>query len=142
MVVMKPLPQSDRAIVLRTSCSDAAAWDAIRLAIETPVDGFFAYVNFVDDTEYEGITKEQVLELFRQCSGDTFVIVADDASMAGEHPLRVIDLVTEPGREFRAVPSAVQAIENNLSISNMDFAEFAESVDADGVFRQFPSPGR
>jgi hypothetical protein len=41
-------------------------------------------------------------------------------------------------RIFRAIPSTVQSIENNLSIANMDFEEFAESVDADGVFRGFP----
>jgi len=42
------------------------------------------------------------------------------------------------GREFRAVPSQIQAIENNLSIANMDFEEFAESADESGVFRGFP----
>jgi hypothetical protein len=31
----------------------------------------------------------------------------------------------------------VQSIENNLSIANMDFAEFADSVNEDGVFRGF-----
>jgi hypothetical protein len=31
----------------------------------------------------------------------------------------------------------VQAIENNLSISNMDFAESAGAVDEDGVFCGF-----
>jgi hypothetical protein len=40
--------------------------------------------------------------------------------------------------EFRAVSSPVQGIENNLSIANMDFEEFAEAVDEDGVFRGFP----
>jgi hypothetical protein len=35
------------------------------------------------------------------------------------------------------VPRQVQAIENNLSIANMDFFEFADSADADGVFRGF-----
>jgi hypothetical protein len=29
-------------------------------------------------------------------------------------------------------------IENNLSIANMDFEEFAENVDDDGIFRGFP----
>jgi hypothetical protein len=29
-------------------------------------------------------------------------------------------------------------VENNLSLVNMDFVEFAESVDPDGVFRGFP----
>ena len=136
---MKPLPPSDRAYVLRTSFSDFAAWAAIRLAIETPVDGFFAYVRFVDDPAYEGTTRQQVMDLFLEQPDHSFVIVADATSMTGaEHPLLIIDLRREPGREFRAIPSAVQGIENNLSIANMDFAEFAEGVDADGIFRSFP----
>jgi hypothetical protein len=43
----------------------------------------------------------------------------------------------EPGREFRAVPRAVQAIENNVSLANMDFDDFANAVDDDGIFRGF-----
>jgi Domain of unknown function (DUF6924) len=31
----------------------------------------------------------------------------------------------------------IQAIENNLSIANMDFAEFADNAGANGVFREF-----
>jgi hypothetical protein len=51
-----------------------------------------------------------------------------------------VDLYTEPECEFRAIPSQIQGIENNLSIANMDFAEFTDSVDEDGVFRGFPRP--
>jgi hypothetical protein len=47
----------------------------------------------------------------------------------------------EYGREFRAIPTAVQSIENNLSIANMDFEDFAEAVDEDGVFRGFQETG-
>jgi hypothetical protein len=42
------------------------------------------------------------------------------------------------GREFRTIPSKIQGIENNLSIANMDFEEFANTVDERGVFRGFP----
>jgi hypothetical protein len=59
------------------------------------------------------------------------------AVLQPDHPLLVIDLQGEPGREFRAIPSQIQAIENNLSIANMGFEEFAEAVDASGVFRGF-----
>jgi hypothetical protein len=31
-------------------------------------------------------------------------------------------------------------VENNLSIANMDYSEFADEVDPDGVFRGFPKP--
>ncbi|MGC4896997.1 DUF6924 domain-containing protein [Micromonospora sp. DT31] len=40
-------------------------------------------------------------------------------------------------RPFRALPRQVQAIQNNLSLANMDYIEFATSVGADGVFRGF-----
>ena len=54
-----------------------------------------------------------------------------------DSPILVIDLYTEVGREFRALPRTIQAIENNLSIANMDFREFADSTDSDGIFRDF-----
>ena len=55
-----------------------------------------------------------------------------------DHALLVLDLLEESaGGEFRAVPSAVQSIENNLSIGNMDFDDFATAAGDDGVFRGF-----
>lgn len=136
---MKRLPQSDKALVLRTSFSNPAAWVAIRAEIEARVGGeFVAYVTFVDDPAYANLTKQDVLSLVRSRSNDAFIVVADEVAMsAADHPLLIIDLGSQPGNEFRAVPSTVQSIENKLSISNMDFEEFAESVDRDGVFRGF-----
>jgi hypothetical protein len=65
-------------------------------------------------------------------------MIVDDATVRWpEHPILVVDLWHEPGRGFRAVPAAVQSIENNLSIANMDFGEFADAVDEDGIFRGF-----
>lgn len=54
-----------------------------------------------------------------------------------QHPLLVIDLYEEPGRFFRAVPSTIQAIQNNLSIANMDFEDFSKHVDSSGILRGF-----
>ena len=54
-----------------------------------------------------------------------------------EHLLLVLDLLAVPGRTFRAPPSQIQSIENNLSLPNMDFEEFAEATDEEGVFRGF-----
>jgi hypothetical protein len=56
-----------------------------------------------------------------------------------DFPILVIDLQDEPGRTFRAVPGEIQSIENNLSIANMRFYEFANNVGPDGVFRGFPA---
>jgi hypothetical protein len=37
----------------------------------------------------------------------------------------------------RALPDQIQGIENNLSIANMDFSDFADAVDDDGTMRGF-----
>ena len=135
---MKPLPASENAFVLRTNFSDQGAWDAIIAEMAKPVDGFYPYVNLVDDPAYDGLTKTQILELFRN-EKHCFVIVADRTAMEDpEHPLLVVHLADDAGQEFRTLPRGVQSIENNLSLRNMDFEEFADAAGEDGVFRGFP----
>ncbi|HEX6051917.1 MAG TPA: hypothetical protein VFZ21_21760 [Gemmatimonadaceae bacterium] len=137
---MRRLPDSDQALVLRTDFSDQAAWDAVRATLLEPVGPyrFYASVAFVDDPEYRDVSTEELLQIARRSAYRTFLIVADRLTMTHrEHPLLIVDLNREPGREFRALPSQIQSIENNLSLANMDFAEFADAADADGVFRGF-----
>jgi hypothetical protein len=137
---MKPLPQSQAALVIRTDFSDQETWDAIGAAIlQLTEEGFGAQVEFVDDVAYRGATKEQLLDLVPEGDERPFFLMIVDAVTvrSPEHLVLVVDLWREPGREFRAVPAAVQAIENNLSIANIDFAEFADAVDEDGIFRGF-----
>ena len=135
---MRRLPDSNQALVVRAEFSDDAAWDAVCSIIREPVDGFFAYVDFVDDRAFDGVTVDQLVDLGRHVS-KSFLIVADATTMTdAERSLLIVDVFEEPGRTFRAIPSQIQGIENNLSIANMDFLEFAENVDVDGVFRGFP----
>ena len=137
---MKQLPDTINAVVLRTDFSNADAWESIRSEIQQPVGGFLASVEFIDDGDYAWVNKDQLLHLISGATEHTFIVVADEiAILEPEHPLLVVDLFTEPGREFRALPSKIQAIQNNLSIGNMDFREFATHVDEKGVFRGFPS---
>jgi hypothetical protein len=136
---MKQLPNTENAPVLRTDYSDQAAWDAIRDEVLKPVDGFYANVDFIDDAEFKDLGKDAVMKLVPGTMRHSFIVVADKMAMQGEHLLLVVDLLREQGREFRAEPSQIQGIENNLSISNMDFAEFAENCDPEGVFRGFPT---
>ncbi|WP_373306998.1 DUF6924 domain-containing protein [Micromonospora gifhornensis] len=50
---------------------------------------------------------------------------------------RPASLCDEPGRTFRVPPRWYAEVSANLSIANMDFADFADSVDASGVFQGF-----
>ena len=136
---MKRLPEANNSLLLRTDFSDPVGWEAVCAAIREPVGGFKAYVDFVSDPQYDGMTLEQLLSLIPPALTRTFIFVVDRITLSQPgHPILVVDLYTEPGRTFRVIPSEMPGVENNLSISNMDFEEFAEAVDEDGVFRGFP----
>lgn len=136
---MKDLPDSEDSLVVRTDFSDDAAWASIRSEIETPVGEFQAYVSFVSDPDYDGLGISELTSLRRRGPYRSFMFVVDQACLTdAEHPILVLDLADEPGRSFRVIPREMWGVENNLSISNMDFADFADSADADGVFRGFP----
>jgi hypothetical protein len=137
---MNQLPVTDDASVLRTDYTDPNVWQAICEEIRQPVGplNFEAHVEFIDDAEYQGIAKDQILGLIPADYPHSYIIVVDAVTISHpDHPLLVIDLQSEPGRDFRALPAQIQAIDNNLSIANMDFEEFADAVDEDGVFRGF-----
>jgi hypothetical protein len=125
----------EHPLVLRTDFSNDAAWQDVCAAIRRPVGEFEAYVDFCDDRRY---ADSNTAELRARLAGYpfSFLIVVDAVALSTPgHPLLVVEMPA--GGEFRAVPNTVQSIENNLSITNMDFADFAEAVDEDGVFRGF-----
>jgi hypothetical protein len=130
-------------VVLRTDFSDDAAWAKITQEIALPVgpDGLLASVECLDDRVHATVNEANVREALPGYDHG-FVFLADAASMSrAGHPLLVVDVSADDEPSFRAAPGAVQAIENNLSIANMDFADFGEAADQedDGVFRGFPS---
>lgn len=142
---MKQLPDPENAPVLRTDFSDQASWEKICEEIQEPVGifRFRANVEFLDDMEYVGMSTNELLELLPHDYNHNFIIIVDRAAVSlPEHPLLIVDLYERSGHEFRAIPSTIQSIENNLSIGNMDFEEFAEAAGEDGVFRGFPNDGQ
>jgi len=135
---MKKIPVTENAFAVRTDFSNDAAWDDICAAIQEPNGefGFTATVDFVNDPEYTGLTPEQLPALLSEDSQWSFAFIIDrDALTLPDHPILVVDLEGEPGRSFRVIPSEMWSVENNLSIANMDFSEFADAVDHDGVYR-------
>jgi hypothetical protein len=138
---MKLIPATENPLILQTDFSNQAAWETIRAGVLKPVGifRFRANVDFVDDQEYAGLTKDQLLGLVPKSYAHTFIMLVDQTSiLLPDHPLLIVDLHNGSGRAFRAIPSQIQGVENNLSIANMDFEEFAGAVDEDGVFRGFP----
>jgi hypothetical protein len=136
---MKMLPNTRFSLVLRTDFSDDSAWEAICAAIQEPVGEFQAYVECLSDPEYDGLTLEELTDLVPQDFNHSFIFLVDRITLSHpERPILVLDLYDEPGRTFRVIPSEMWGVENNLSLANMDFFEFADNVDSDRIFRGFP----
>ncbi|MPY32951.1 hypothetical protein FNH09_17280 [Streptomyces adustus] len=141
----KSLPQTEKTLLIRTDFSDQAAWEALRTAATTPdEEDFVANVHVVDDPAYSDLTTEQIVALAPP--GDSLVIVADKSALtAPGMPLLAVMLFDEEDEdapeqghdELRVAVEGLSAIENNISIGNMDWEEFVGAADAEGVFRGF-----
>ncbi len=138
--------------LIRTDFSDNDVWERIAAAVSAPVDfgtdfdgqlddeddGYAPNVTPISDPSYDGVTGE-ALAAALTTDAVGYVLLADQQAMADAEDLTVayVDLNHEPGRTFRCAVGEVASIESNLSISNMDFEEFADNVGPDGVFRGF-----
>lgn len=139
------LPFTKDTPVIRTHFDDDAAWkticDLIHQPRRVPGNEFYAYVDFVEDPNLRDISEKELLAMVPRDYWHTFLFVVDrEAIQRHDFAVLVVDLCDEPGRTFRAIPAEVQGIQNNLSIANMDFYEFADRVGPDGVFRGFDVP--
>ena len=135
------LPEYDYSLVIRTDFSDDAAWEQLCRAIQEPQTQyrFQASVEFISDETCSGLTPEAVASVLPARSHRPFVFLIDAQAIAQpDHPVLVVDLEEGTGRTFRVVPAQAWSVENNLRLANMEFAEFACSVDSDGVFRGIP----
>jgi len=141
----KLLPKTNCPLVIRTDFDNHPTWkricELITAPVPSPVDEpFYAHVEFLDDKDFRGLSTEDLLSRVPADYKHSFLFVVDSATFAHpEFPILVVQLRRDRGRSFRAVPYAIQAIENNLSIANMDFFEFANAAGSDGIFRGFQS---
>ncbi|GLY97283.1 hypothetical protein [Actinoplanes sp. NBRC 103695] len=136
------LPPVAAVPLVRTDFSDDEAWtvtsrEVTGIHLLSHGDVARAYVDPVDDTGFDGLTAEQLCRLVPPGREWSLLLVADRTAMSSvEHHVLVVDLDEDTlGRTFRAVPEAIPDVETNLSIGNMDWEDFANSADDDGVFR-------
>jgi hypothetical protein len=142
-------------LLVRTDFTDDDAWDQVRdeATREYQPDGFCANVEPVSDPQWASATWEALkAATLVDDTGPTVLFIADSITFASpEHPILVVDLddkilsVAEfpeiaDRTPFRCIPSELWGVENNLSISNLDWEDFADAVDSDGVFRGFEDP--
>ncbi|MFJ2931178.1 DUF6924 domain-containing protein [Streptomyces sp. NPDC087219] len=136
-----PLPQPDdlTSLVLRTDFHDEEAWDAVRAALDAAGD--YPHATYVSELRHADVEVPALLAEEAAADEDeqiVYVFLADAATMQDPgHPLLAVDLSDEPGRTIRVPARWFPDISANLSIANMDFAEFADAADGSGTFHGF-----
>ncbi|MFF7858720.1 DUF6924 domain-containing protein [Streptomyces sp. NPDC007904] len=132
-----PVPEDLTSTVLRTDFSDDAAWLAVRTAIDA-ADGS-RHATYVSHPRFTGVSIQTLLDEAAATEGDDepgYAFLADAITMTDpSFPLLAVDLYDEPGRQFRVPARWYPDISANLSIANMDFADFADAADDSGTFR-------
>lgn len=136
------LPQTADTLVLRTDFRDDRAWEHVCDEIRrSSCEGFVERYACVSDPVWSAFPNDR-LTLF--APPPSFYLVVDGLTVEhDEHPVLAIDLQEERrdrldgARAFRLVPAQATGLACNLNIANMDFWEFAENVDPDGIFRGF-----
>ena len=123
--------------LVRTDFSSPSAWrDVVDAVSRDWEDGFRAQISIVDDPAYDGWTAERLAGLPR-AKYPTILLVADGVTMT--HPERLVLCLELPSaqKSFRVVLPQLWSVENNLSLANLDFDDFAGAVDGEGVYRGF-----
>ncbi|MGW6421888.1 DUF6924 domain-containing protein [Nocardia sp. NPDC055053] len=133
----RSLPQGE-SLLVRTDFTDDAAWAHTLAAVMASYDeDTTTELTPVDDVAFDGLTPADLGDLL---DGQTYVFLADTTTMTDpEHPLLAVDTSDEDAGDavFRLAPIAMAEVEVNFALSNMDFEDYAGSVDDDGVFRGF-----
>ncbi len=129
--------------LIRTDYSDPGAWLTVRALIGRPTaDGFLARLEIIDDRAWAGLEPSQAVRRLSPPHGDhALVVMADARTMRDpEHTLLCVDPSTL--RSVRVIPSELWSIENNLSLANLDWNDFLDAADKDGVLRGFKDAAR
>ena len=130
-------------LLVRTHYSDDRAWHTALSAATAvyEVDDFGrmdALLRPVESPALSNLTPEELVELAREDYLGQIAVA--DAQTMRDHTVLFVDfneLNGQAGRTFRSFPSDVETIVANLSVANMDFAEFADNTNPDGTFRGF-----
>jgi hypothetical protein len=136
---MPTLPVHGAAPLVRTHFGEDRAWAALLTAVGTPsAEGFLGNVQIVEDRTFDGLDTDAALAALPADANVAVLFLADAETLTHpDSPILVVRVLTEPGRTFRVVPEQLWSVENNLSLANLDWADYAGRTDDAGIFRGF-----
>ncbi|WP_432562731.1 DUF6924 domain-containing protein [Kineococcus sp. SYSU DK003] len=128
------LPADRGSLLIRTDVTHQSQWEALRGVLQTPSpEGFVPYLTTVEHPRWAGASVE---DLAAVAPPNVLLVVADAATLTSpEMPLLVQQVDGGAARELRVAAQVLASVEDNSSLTTMDWDDFAGSADPDGVFR-------
>lgn len=126
--------------LIRTDFTDENIWKEVLREITTPSKdyGFVSYVTPINDIENQLKTPENLIANLPKDYKFSFIILFDSVTVKHkDNILLCVDLSKKQHRSFRVKPCDLWMVENNLSIANIDFEEFSNSLDSNQIFNGF-----
>lgn len=135
---MATLPTPRGSLLVRTDFTSDALWQQVSdEAYAINEDGFSARFDAVDDPEFDHASWQSVKAALPNDPRASVLFIADSTTLTSpDHPILVVDLL-EDREPFRCVPAQLWSVENNLNLANMNWRDFADAADEDGVFHGF-----
>lgn len=123
------------AQLVKAASSNEHDWNNIVAKVQSPSAPFASNIEFV---RKEGKSVAEILSALPAEYPYLVIFIADETTFKSpDKSCLVIDLIDANRPRFRALPKTLAEIENNLSIANMDFSEFASKAQETGVFKGF-----
>lgn len=128
--------------IVRTDFSDEHAWETAWRDITAPREYWGAEVTLdatlISLPEFEGWTGEELAAIVAR-TRTPILFAVDAVTLASpEHPVLVVEIdpQRDQPRSFRAIPLALLDAQIQLSSANMDWEEFSDAADPDGILRE------
>jgi hypothetical protein len=131
------IPATSKTFVLRTDYSNDAAWESLKARLcGSSHNGLAPDLDFISNHAFADLSVESVRSSLPDNSDHSYCFIADRTSLVEkDNPVLAVDLSRKTPKTFRVAASALGEVEDNLSIGNMSFSEFAKAVAADGMYR-------
>jgi hypothetical protein len=125
------IPVGWGTVIVRTDFAHPQEWDTALGLLRGPTpEGYVTTEAVVDHERWAGAGVPDLVA----ADPDAIFLVLDEVTLTNpDYPV----LVTNGSEELRVIATEAATVEANLAIANMDWFEFRESADADGVFRAF-----
>ncbi len=130
-----------KSVLVRTWFGDDSAWGSLVREVLTPSkEGFLAYTTVVNDPEFEGLSPEALKA--KHPGGAIVSFLADETTLTDpERPILAVWVLPPQDyhrgnyQPFRVVPDQLASVDTNINDANLDWRDFADHVDADGIYR-------